>query len=450
MQDPARGLIRTDLAGENSSRNKVARQLSPRGLRTADRLAGRVGANVPTGNRRPYLCHTLCELGAEPLEDQLRLFRSFLTRSRREVVVLFVEPYVPVETLERALDQAGLLGEVAALRRDEALPTLATLIRAKTRVVIFTEKDGGARPWYLPGFSFVQDTPLGARNGAQLVCGRNRGSADSPLLLLNHWIDGFPPSPSRNQRVGGGPPGTPGRSLRARTPATAEPRRRRLLRTYPRFQGHTTPQRPAVVRRVGDQADVDRDVRRVDAERGEREGDRGRPRGLDRCCFQAWLSRKSWGVGRRLARGEGFDRRRRVPARGRIARDELRRLRELTLAIAARETEIAGLVADVAPQLLSEPGVAPLTAAKLGGEIAGATASQATPSLPALPGWRRSRSARARPPATASMAAATVRSTPCPMPRRWPRPGGEPCEPPRQTASVVAGTGAHRSPPRRG
>ena len=50
----------------------------------------------------------------------------------------------------------------------------------------------------------MQDTPLGARNGAQLVCGRNRGSADSPLLLLNHWIDGFPPSPSRNERVGGG------------------------------------------------------------------------------------------------------------------------------------------------------------------------------------------------------------------------------------------------------
>jgi hypothetical protein len=204
VREPARGVIRTDLAGENSSRNKVARQLSPRALRTADRLAGRVGANLPTGKRSPYLCHTLCELGAEPLADQLRLFRTFLTRNRREVVVLFVEPYVPVDTLEQALDRAGLLGKVAALRRDEALPTLATLIRAGTRVVVFTEKDGGARPWYLPGFSFVQDTPLGARNGAQLVCRRNRGSADSPLLLLNHWIDGFPPSPSRNERVGAG------------------------------------------------------------------------------------------------------------------------------------------------------------------------------------------------------------------------------------------------------
>jgi transposase len=58
--------------------------------------------------------------------------------------------------------------------------------------------------------------------------------------------------------------------------------------------------------------------------------------------------------------------------RVRIARDELRRLRELTLAIKALEAEISELVATVAPQLLNEPGFGPLTAAKLVGEIAGA------------------------------------------------------------------------------
>jgi transposase len=58
--------------------------------------------------------------------------------------------------------------------------------------------------------------------------------------------------------------------------------------------------------------------------------------------------------------------------RVRIARDELRRLRELTQTIKALEGEIARRVAHVAPQLLSEPGFGPLTAAKLVGEIAGA------------------------------------------------------------------------------
>jgi transposase len=58
--------------------------------------------------------------------------------------------------------------------------------------------------------------------------------------------------------------------------------------------------------------------------------------------------------------------------RVRIARDELRRLRELTLAINRLEREITELAEQIAPQLLSEPGFGPLIAAKLVGEIAGA------------------------------------------------------------------------------
>ena len=76
-------------------------------------------------------------------------------------------------------------------------------------------------------------------------------------------------------------------------------------------------------------------------------------------------ARWSTRIARRLARAE-------QTMRVRIARDELRRLRELTASIRALEAEIAQLVAQVAPQLLSEPGFGPLTAAKLVGEIAGA------------------------------------------------------------------------------
>src|SRR5829696_5092421 len=58
--------------------------------------------------------------------------------------------------------------------------------------------------------------------------------------------------------------------------------------------------------------------------------------------------------------------------RVRIARDELCRLRELTLAINQLERKITELVAQIALQLLNEPGFGPLIAAKLVGEIAGA------------------------------------------------------------------------------
>jgi transposase len=80
----------------------------------------------------------------------------------------------------------------------------------------------------------------------------------------------------------------------------------------------------------------------------------------------ALFSRKwSTRIGRRLARAK-------QTMRVRIARDELRRLRELTLAVRQLEREITELVQQIAPPLLSEPGFGPLIAAKLVGEIAGA------------------------------------------------------------------------------
>jgi transposase len=79
------------------------------------------------------------------------------------------------------------------------------------------------------------------------------------------------------------------------------------------------------------------------------------------------LLSKKWTtlIARRLGRAE-------QTARVRIARNELGHLRELTHTIDALEAEIAELVAQVAPQLLAEPGFGPLTAGKLIGEIAGA------------------------------------------------------------------------------
>jgi transposase len=74
-----------------------------------------------------------------------------------------------------------------------------------------------------------------------------------------------------------------------------------------------------------------------------------------------WLGKAS----RRLARAE-------QNARVRIARDLVRQIAQRTARIGELRTELAQLVAGYAPQLLTERGCGPLTAAKLIGEIAGA------------------------------------------------------------------------------
>jgi transposase len=114
-----------------------------------------------------------------------------------------------------------------------------------------------------------------------------------------------------------------------------------------------------------------------------------------------WTAR----IGQRLARAQ-------QTMRVRIARDELRRLRELTLAINRLEREITELVPQIAPQLLTEPGFGPLIAANWSARSPAPSASPQRPSGPAPRAWHRSPPARATPSATGSTRAATATSTP--------------------------------------
>jgi hypothetical protein len=202
VYDAATGRVRTDLRAEGSDRNKVAAQVPARALRVADRIAGRVGAGTLSGMPEPYLCHTLCELGADPLERELEVIRDFLEGHPDQVLIAIVEDYVPPATIERAFAQAGLTRLLATLDPRQPLPTLGELIARGRRLVVFAEEQGGTPAWYMPAFSFIQDTPLGATRPDQLSCARYRGEADSPLLLINYWIPPFPPSPALNAAIG--------------------------------------------------------------------------------------------------------------------------------------------------------------------------------------------------------------------------------------------------------
>jgi hypothetical protein len=194
------GKVRTDFQSEGRDRNKVAKALPPAELAAAERLAGRLGAGEAQGERGIWLCHTVCELGATRMVEPLREMKSFLDSHRGEVLILFIEPYVAPKQIEKVFAASGLERYVATLDRDEPLPTLGELVNDNRRVVVFTEKDAdGTVPWYLDGFSFVQDTPLGTTKVGQLSCKRERGTADSPLLMMNHWADVVPPQAQANK-----------------------------------------------------------------------------------------------------------------------------------------------------------------------------------------------------------------------------------------------------------
>ena len=198
VEDSASGKVRTDLIKEGADKNRVAKQIGAQGLTAAERLFGDLGAGDLSGPRVPYLCHSVCELGATEMATGLGDVRTFLEENRYEVVIIFVEPYIRPDEIAGAFKEAGLYPYLATLQRYEPLPTLREMIASNRRLVVFTERGGGTPDWYHEGFSFTQDTVVGAELDE---CEGRNGNAASPLLMVNHWVDGFPPPVEPNEAV---------------------------------------------------------------------------------------------------------------------------------------------------------------------------------------------------------------------------------------------------------
>ena len=198
-----RGKVRTDFNGERRGLNRVSKALSAQALAAVERLGGRLGLGDLRGGRREvWLCHSVCELGATRMVDAMETIGRFLKRNPGEVVILFSEDYVSERDLDRVYREAGVHDQLVSLDRTQPLPTLRQLVRANTRLIVFSERvPSGQYEWNHDGFAWVQDTPLGAQRPGQLRCDRFRGDDSSPLLMLNHWIDKFPPPLSQSRAV---------------------------------------------------------------------------------------------------------------------------------------------------------------------------------------------------------------------------------------------------------
>ena len=200
------GNVRTDLEQEGTNRQKVVDAIGEEGLAAAERLVGRVGFGELEGESGLYMCHTLCELGATPLGTGLTDIRRFLDENPDEFVILFIQDAVSPEETAKAFDRSGLTRYVHTHRRDEPWPQMRELIAADERLLVMAEERGGqGPPWYHDGFDLTQETPYVFHSLEELdpprSCRANRGSPNSPLFLINHWIERVNPSPGLAARV---------------------------------------------------------------------------------------------------------------------------------------------------------------------------------------------------------------------------------------------------------
>lgn len=194
------GRVYTDIAAEGKRVNRVAGKLDPRARKALQRFSRSLsGGSSAKGKRDIWLCHSLCELGATRMVDYLGTIRRFLELNPNQVIILFDEDYVAERDLESAFKRAGLFRRLARLQHGQPLPTLGSLIASHHNIVVFAQNQtSGKYAWDANGFSWIQDTPLGAKKPSQFSCKLNRGRASNPLLMMNNWADIFPPRPSPN------------------------------------------------------------------------------------------------------------------------------------------------------------------------------------------------------------------------------------------------------------
>ncbi len=208
------GTIKTDLSDLSSSeRQAYEAALGPDALKAALRVRDRIVNSPEVGEPGVYLCHRFCELGAISIDRAFGEIRDFLAANPDEVLAIVVEDYVPPEEIAGAAQRTGLLEYIYTGRVGDPWPTLEEMIGSGGRILMLAENEGGGAsiPWYHLGYDvLMQETPYSFKQPAQLTsadqleasCAPNRGPADAPLFLVNHWIDTSPaPKPSNAAKV---------------------------------------------------------------------------------------------------------------------------------------------------------------------------------------------------------------------------------------------------------
>jgi hypothetical protein len=225
-------LVVTDQGAElATSTPEASALLTPEQQRQAAAIAA--SAKVDPSLRDVYLCHVNCELGATKFTDALRYVRQFLDANPNEVIMLVVGNYVSDADTEKAFRDAKLFDRLWSVDPGAGWPTLREMIDSRRNIVMFAEFGSAQRSWNSSAYGAFQDTPFTFRTPEELLtpgapgytgdavvdgpvpatvanptpmdpaaesfvpptewtgvpsCAPNRGTPDSPLFQINHWV----------------------------------------------------------------------------------------------------------------------------------------------------------------------------------------------------------------------------------------------------------------------
>ena len=142
----------------------------------------------------PTLCHGYCALGSRDLVEALGAFKAHMDAHPGDVLTFLIEDSVPDAMVLQAITDAGLDDYLYDHPGGQDWPTLGAMVAEGKQLILFAENGGGKSGTYLHMWDFVFDSGYGHETTEAMMtdCGMNRGSVDSGLYLLNHWLYDVP------------------------------------------------------------------------------------------------------------------------------------------------------------------------------------------------------------------------------------------------------------------
>jgi hypothetical protein len=144
-----------------------------------------------------WLCHELCQIGADPATEQLGAVGKWLSSHPDEVVTLILEDDVSAADVQATITSSGLDRLLATPPAPgQPWPTLQRMIHDGHRLVVFTQRAGLTTGPIRNFYDYGAETPFEAGRISALSCAPGRGAASAPLFLINNWVTSTLPSRS--------------------------------------------------------------------------------------------------------------------------------------------------------------------------------------------------------------------------------------------------------------
>lgn len=136
-----------------------------------------------------YMCHGYCEIGAQPLSYASNSIVEFLKEDPNSVIIITFQSTLSAEETLLPFADSGLLSELYHHETGTEWPTLRTLIENQTRLILFSNLDGGRIDGYMSQWEHWLDNPYSAQSLEDFACIPDRGDANTATLYnINHFL----------------------------------------------------------------------------------------------------------------------------------------------------------------------------------------------------------------------------------------------------------------------